>query len=117
MGKKKIHAQLKAGMENAVAAADVAAQPVVAAPQAPATLYKVLPPKRPLTGLKFGEKGNTYTHAMLADAAAQHGGVLTAEQAIAVCIAAQHKRFFGYAVRRLKVLQPVAPAQQVAVAA
>jgi hypothetical protein len=81
-----------------------------AAPQQ-VTTFTVAPPKRPLTGLKFGEKGNAYTHAKLAEAAAQHGGVLTAAQAMEVCVAAQHKGFYSYAVNRLKVLQPIAAQQ------
>lgn len=76
-----------------------------AAPVAQVT-YTVVPPKRPLTGLKFGEKGNAYTHAMLAEAAKANGGTLTAAQAMAVCIAAQHKGFYSYAINRLHVLQP-----------
>ncbi len=94
-----------------------AAQPVVgvvnqvtAAPNAP-TLFTVVPPKRPLTGVKYGLQGNAYTHAELAKAAAANGGTLTATEAMAVCKACSHSSFYAYAVNRLRILQPVVAAQ------
>jgi len=107
--------------------AAVATQPVVgvvnqvtAAPNAP-TLFTVVPPKRPLTGVKYGLQGNAYTHAQLAAAAAGQANVanvvpttpgqLTAAQAMAVCKACSHSSFYSYAVNRLRILAPVTAAQ------
>lgn len=79
---------------------------VTAAPNAP-TVFTVVPPKRPLTGLKYGAKGNAATHAALAKAAAANGGTLTAVEAMAVCTEQSHKGFYSYAVNRLRILQAV----------
>src|SRR5271170_2653000 len=81
-----------------------------AAPQQDSTVFTVIPPKRTLTGLKYGISGNAKTHAALAEAAAANGGTLTATQAMGVCVAMQHKGFYTYAVKRLRVLQPVVAA-------
>jgi hypothetical protein len=104
-------------MGKANKAVKVAAVPVVsevnqvtAAPNAP-TLFTVVPPKRPLTGVKYGVSGNAYTHAELAKAAAENGGTLTATQAMAVCKACSHQSFYSYAVNRLHILTPVVAAQ------
>lgn len=105
---KATKASLQPGATTAPAAA--VAQPAPAAAVAgPITLYSVVAPKRPLTGTKFGVKGNEFTHAALATAAQEHNGELTWEQVQATCIAAQHKSFAGYALRRLKILVPVQP--------
>lgn len=82
-----------------------------AAPQAAPTVYTVVPPKRPLTGLKYGASGNAYTHSKLAEAAKANGGTLTAAQAAEVCKACNHNGFLSYAINRLRVLVPVAPSQ------
>jgi hypothetical protein len=81
-----------------------------AAPQQDNTVFTVLPPKRSLTGVKYGISGNAKTHAALAEAAAANGGTLTATQAMAVCVAMQHKGFYTYAIKRLRVLQAVVAA-------
>jgi hypothetical protein len=94
----------KVDSENVVLAGSTATtQPAPAQP----VVYTVVAPKRPLTGTKFGDHGNSATHAALHEAAKANGGTLTAAQALAVCAAQNHARFFGYAVRRLRVLQPV----------
>jgi hypothetical protein len=77
------------------------------APQQPSTVFTVIAPKRPLTGLKYGERGNAATHAALAAKAAELGGTITAAQAMEVCVAMQHKGFYSYAVKRLRILQAV----------
>jgi hypothetical protein len=82
----------------------------VTAPGNAPTLFTVVAPKRPLTGLKYGANGNAATHAALATAAAANGGQLTAVQAMAVCTAQNHKGFYSYAVNRLRILQPVVAA-------
>jgi hypothetical protein len=94
-----------AASENVVlAGSTVTAQPAPAQP----TVYTVVAPKRPLgTATKHGQGGTAGTHAALAAAAAANGGTLTAAQAVAVCTAQGDKAFFGYAVRKLRVLQPV----------
>jgi hypothetical protein len=80
----------------------------VAEPQQDTTVFTVVAPKRPLTGLKYGANGNAATHAALADAAKANGGTLTATQAMAVCVAMQHKGFYSYAINKLRILQAVA---------
>lgn len=84
---------------------ETTAQPSTPA-QAP-TRYMVVAPKRNLTGVKFGQSGNAFTHEKLLEAAQANGGMLTWEQVVATCTAAQHKRFANYALNRLKVLVPV----------
>lgn len=91
----------------------VEAQPEVVAPattvhQGTQVLYRVVAPKRPLTGVKFGVSGNEFTHTKLAEFAAANGGVLTDQQARQVCVDAAHKGFYNYAVKRLKILVEVA---------
>lgn len=81
--------------------------PVVVA-QNNQVLYRVVAPKRPLTGVKFGVSGNEFTHTKLAEFAAANGGVLTDQQARQVCVDAAHKGFYSYAVKRLKILVEVA---------
>jgi hypothetical protein len=71
------------------------------------TIYTVVAPKRPLTGLKYGAKGNEATHHALAAYAAEHGGKITYTEALTVCKAQSHASFLGYAIRRLRVLVPV----------
>jgi hypothetical protein len=78
-----------------------------AAPQQKPTVFTVIAPKRPLTGLKYGERGNAATHAALAAKAAELGGTITAAQAMEVCVAMQHKGFYAYAINRLHILQAV----------
>lgn len=79
-----------------------------AAPQ-PAVVqyYKVIAPKRPLTGTKFGARGNLATHEALCKAATDNGGKLTMEQVVKVCTDMNHKPFANYAINRLKVVVPV----------
>jgi hypothetical protein len=84
-------------------AATVAATPAPVA----VTVYTVIAPKRPLTGLKYGAQGNAATHAALAAAAQANGGTLTATAAQAVCAAQNHRGFYSYAVNKLRILQPV----------
>jgi hypothetical protein len=74
------------------------------------TKFTVLAPKRSLTGIKYGERGNAATHAALAAKAAELGGTITAAEAMAVCVAMQHKGFYTYAIKRLRVLQPIVAA-------
>ena|SRR5271156_4373890 len=86
----------------------LAVNPAGVTTPAPApTVFTVVPPKRPLTGLKYGAAGNAATHAALATAAAANGGTLSATAAYAVCVAQNHKGFYSYAVNRLRILQPV----------
>ena len=105
--------KLNSAAQAAVVASNATVAP--AAPQAP-IVYTVVAPKRPLTGTKWGgefgqQTGNPATHAALAAAAAANGGTLTAAQALAVCVAQNHKGFYSYAINKLRILQPVAAAQ------
>lgn len=96
---------------NKTQAPALAVNPAGVTTPAPApTLFTVVAPKRPLTGLKYGAKGNAATHAALAAAASANGGTLTAAAAYAVCVAENHKGFYSYAVNRLHILQPVVAA-------
>jgi hypothetical protein len=66
----------------------------------PVVQYAVQPPKRPLTGTKWGAQGNAGTHAALFAAAQANGGTLTYAQVHATCVGLQHAGFARYAVRR-----------------
>ena len=94
----------------APAANTAAPAATTAAPAANTAVFTVLPPKRPLTGTKFGAGGNAATHQALYAAAQANGGTLTASAAQAVCKAQAHPGFYSYAVKRLQVLVPVVPA-------
>ncbi len=98
--------------EQAVAAATI----VPTAGAKADTVYRVIAPKRPLTGTKYGANGNDATHHALAEQATQNGGTITYAQALAVCKAQNHARFLGYAIRRLRVLVPVGAETQQSVA-
>lgn len=100
----------KVKMDTPELPAATEAAPAAAAP-ALVTHYTVLPPKRPLTGLKYGASGNAYTHSKLAEEAKAQGGTLTAAQAMAVCKQCSHQGFYSYAVNRLRVLVPVVQAK------
>lgn len=82
-----------------------------AQPEKAPTRYIIAPPKRPLTGTKFGQ-GNEAAHHALAEAALKNGGALTQAQAVAVLQPLGHARFWGYAVRRLRVAIPLVDAPQ-----
>lgn len=105
MGKSKV-IELAA---SAVPVVELQAQNVVPTTvhQSTQVLYRVVAPKRPLTGVKFGVSGNQFTHEALAQAATANNGVLTELQARQVCVNAAHKGFYTYAVKRLKILVPV----------
>lgn len=109
-----VPAQPVAVQQAAAIVAVVAPQP--AAAPAPATLYRVIAPKRPLTGTKFGAAGNLATHTALCEAATKAGGSLTMAQLQAVCAEQHHKGFLQYAINRLKVVVPVVEPQPPAVA-
>jgi hypothetical protein len=98
------------GKKSNKAAVVTVASTAPAATQQLSTVFTVIAPKRGLTGLKYGERGNAATHAALAAKAAELGGTITAAQAMEVCVAMQHKGFLTYAIKRLRVLQPVVAA-------
>ena len=97
--------------KKAKQAAQAAATQVPAAQAAPATqaveLYNVVAPKRPLTGTRYGQQGNAYTHQQLFAAQQTNNGPLTWAQVQATCAACSHKGFAAYALNRLHVLVPV----------
>lgn len=97
-------------------AAPQAAQPVPAtttpAAAQPAAYYAVVAPKRPLSGTHFGN-GNAYMHDQLCKLAAANGGQLSWQQIVQACVETNHRSFATYALKRLRVLVPVAaPATQ-----
>jgi hypothetical protein len=111
MGNKKAVTVAVAAMQNGPVITLAGTTMVTTPPPPFTTVYTVLAPKGRLhEKTRYGTGGTAGTHAALAAAAAANGGTLTAAQAVAVCIAQGDRGFFGYAVRRLKVLQPVTPA-------